>query len=225
MKILYYAGWSLTRVISKLIFRVAVTGAEHFPMSGGFILATNHRSYYDPLLVGSWAPREVYFFAKQELFKNKLFANIITRTNALPVRRGSIDRNAIELSLNVIKTGFGLTIFPEGTRSKTDGFLDPKPGVGLLAIQAKCPIVPGYVHASNRLTDCFLGRDRLRISYGEPLSAEWVASFSSGKEGYEAIASAVMERIRQLKEQYVPTSERGEKTEESKKVITKGLKS
>ena len=225
MKILYYAGWSLTRVISKLLFRITVTGREHFPKEGGFILATNHRSYYDPLLVGSWAPREVYFFAKQELFKNRLFGNIITRTNALPVRRGSIDRNAIELSLNVIKKGFGLTIFPEGTRSKTEGFLDPKPGVGLIAMQALCPIIPGYVHASNNLRDCLKGRDHLRISYGEPFPASWVSSFPSGKESYEAIALAVMERIRQLKEGPVATSGTAQKAEEIKNAITKGLKS
>ncbi len=199
MKILYYLGWSVTRIISKLVFRIRVSGQEHFPESGGFILATNHISYYDPLLVGSWAPRQVYFFAKQELFKNKIFGWIIRQTNALPVKRGAVDRQALQMSLDVIASGYGLTIFPEGTRSKTDGFLDPKPGVGLLAVKAGCMIVPGYVHGSNKLKDCFWGRDRMAIKYGEPFSAGWVMSFSEKDDGYQQIAAAVMVRIAALK--------------------------
>ncbi|HVP06370.1 MAG TPA: lysophospholipid acyltransferase family protein [Candidatus Acidoferrum sp.] len=200
MKILYYSGWTLSRLISKFIFRIKVSGQENFPKTGGFILATNHISYYDPLLVGSWAPRQVYFFAKKELFKNRFFGYIIRSTNALPVKRGSIDRQAIELSVDVIKRGYGLTIFPEGTRSKTDGFLEPKPGVGLLAVQAQCPIVPGYVHGSNRLKRCFWGRDKMSITFGEPFSADWVKSFPAEKPGYQRIADSVMERIGELRQ-------------------------
>ncbi len=199
MKILYYLGWSVARVISKLVFRIKVSGQEHFPVSGGFILATNHISYYDPLLVGSWAPRQVYFFAKQELFKNKIFGWIIRQTNALPVKRGAVDRQALQMSLDVIARGYGLTIFPEGTRSKIDGFLDPKPGVGLLAVKAGCMIVPGYVHGSNKLKDCFWARDRMAITYGEPFSADWVRSLDGQDDGYQQIAAAVMERIAKLK--------------------------
>lgn len=199
MKILYYLGWFVTRVISKLIFRIKISGGENFPPSGGFILATNHISYYDPPLVGSWAPRQVYFFAKQELFKNKLFGWIIRQTNALPVKRGAIDRQALELSLDVISRGYGLTIFPEGTRSKTERFLNPKPGVGMLAIKAGCPIVPGYVHGANRLKDCIWGRNKLSITFGEPFSVEWVRSFAGDKDGYQTIAIAVMGRIGELK--------------------------
>lgn len=199
MKILYYLGWSVTRIISKLVFRIKVSGQEHFPDSGGFILATNHVSYYDPLLVGSWAPRQVYFFAKQELFKNKFFGWVIRQTNALPVKRGVVDRQALQMSLDVIARGYGLTIFPEGTRSKRDGFLDPKPGVGLLAVKAGCTIVPGYVHGSNRLKDCFWGRQRMAISFGEPFPADWVTSFEGKDDGYQQIAAAVMGRIAELK--------------------------
>ena len=200
MKILYYTGWSITRVLSKLLFRIRVRGREHMPKSGGFILATNHISWYDPPLVGSWAGRQVYFFAKSELFKIPLLGWAIRRTNALPVKRGTVDRKSIEASVSVISQGYGLTFFPEGTRSKTDKFLDPKPGLGLLAVRAKCPIVPGYVHGANKLKDCFLGRERLVVVFGEPLSAEWVASFPDNKEGYIRLSAAVMERIGDLKQ-------------------------
>ncbi len=195
MKILYYTGWTLTRVLTGLFLRIKATGQENIPSEGGFILASNHLSYYDPLLVGSWATRQVYFMAKQELFKNPLFGGIIRRTNALPLRRGTIDRAALDSCVEVIEQGYGLTVFPEGTRAKEGRFLDPKPGVGMVAVRARCPIVPAYIHGSNHLSACVLGRERLSITYGEPLPADWVASFEATKESYTEIARVVMERI------------------------------
>ena len=195
MKILYYTGWTLTRVITKLLYRIKVSGTENIPSEGGFILASNHLSYYDPLLVGSWATRQVYFMAKQELFENPLFGGIIRRTNALSLRRGTIDRAALDSCVEVIERGFGLTVFPEGTRAREGRFLDPKPGVGMVAVRAHCPIVPVYIRGSDCLGGCFLGRDRLSITYGEPLPADWVTSFEAGKESYTEIARVVMERI------------------------------
>jgi len=198
MKILYYTGWTIARVVSKFVFRIKVTGRENIPKEGGFILASNHLSYFDPPLVGSWFRRPVYFMAKQELFKNRLFGNIISRTNALPLRRGTIDRAALDSCVEVIERGFGLTVFPEGTRATKGRFLDPKPGVGMVALRARCPIVPAYIHGSNNLKACLLGRDRLSITYGEMLPAEWVASFETSKEGYVQLAKAVMEKIASL---------------------------
>ncbi len=195
MKILYYIGWTLTRVLTGLFLRIKATGQENIPRQGGFILASNHLSYYDPLLVGSWATRQVYFMAKQELFKSPFFGGIIRRTNALPLRRGTIDRAALDSCVEVIERGFGLTVFPEGTRARQGEFLDPKPGVGMVAVRARCPIVPVYIHGSNHLSACLLGRDRLSITYGEPLPADWVASFEATKESYTEIARVVMERI------------------------------
>lgn len=198
MKILYYAGWSLTRIISKLIFRIKISGQHHIPESGGFILATNHRSYFDPLLAGSWATRQVYFLAKQELFANKLFGWVITRTNALPVRRGTIDRRAVQLCLEVLSEGYGLTIFPEGTRAGSGGFLPPKPGVGVIAAQAKVPVVPVYIHGSEQLMSCFTGREKMTIHYGEPITIETLSSYPVDKTGYLQIAELVMERIKAI---------------------------
>ncbi len=206
--IVYWMGWSLTRIISKLFFRVRTVGQENIPPKGGFILATNHMSYYDPPLVGSWISRELYFFAKKELFKNRLFAATIRTTNALPVNRQGVDRQAIRLAVAAIKRGFGLTMFPEGTRSRTDKFLSPKPGIGMIASRAECPIAVGYIHGSNRPGDCFRGREQLSITYGETFSADWVKSFPASKEGYRQIATAVMERIGELKARVV-SAERG----------------
>ena len=196
----YWLGWFLTRCWGTVFFGTRVTGRENIPKSGGFILASNHISYYDPPLVGSFQRRELYFLAKKELFRNKLFGALITATNSLPVSRGTIDRKAIELAVGVLKQGFGLTFFPEGTRAPKGTFLPAKPGLGLVAREAGVPIVPAYIHGANDLKRCFWRKDRMTITYGEPFSAEWVMSHPAEKEGYLAISEAVMERIRQLKE-------------------------
>ena len=199
MKTFYQTGKSLTWLIFKLIFRIRVRGQENIPAEGPFILATNHISYYDPPLSGSFFKRPVHFMAKQELFNSKLFGGILRRVNALPIRRGVFDRAALETCLGVLERGEALTIFPEGTRAKTDRFLPAKPGIGMVATRARVPIVPAYIHGSNRLKDCFLGRERMTITYGKPISAEEVAAFESNKQGYQALAEAVMERIAALK--------------------------
>jgi 1-acyl-sn-glycerol-3-phosphate acyltransferase len=199
MKILYYSGWTATRLISKLVFRIQVIGHEHFPPGGGCIVATNHLSYFDPLLAGSWSPRQMYFLAKKELFRNRLFGEIIRRTNALPVSRGTIDREALKLCFRVLKDGYGLLVFPEGTRSLTGSLLEPKLGVGMMARRAGCPIVPGYIHGSNRLKDCFLGRTGMSVSFGEPITTEWIMAHPADREGYRSISQEVMNRIDLLK--------------------------
>ena len=200
MKILYFSGWKLSRILSRFVFRVRVSGQENVPKSGGFILASNHMSYFDPPLVGCWVPRAIYFFAKKELFDHKLFGAILRRVNAIPVRRGTIDRKALEMAIETVKRGHGLAVFPEGTRSKTGDLIAPKLGVGMIARQAKCPIVPAYLSGADRLSKCLTGRRKLRVTYGEPLSAEWVTSFPADKAGYLKIAQAVMARIGQLRD-------------------------
>lgn len=200
-KPVYYSGWFLTRVITKLVFRMQIRGREHIPASGGFILASNHRSWYDPPVVGSWSTREMFFFAKQELFKNKFFGALIRAANAFPVKRGTIDRAALEMCRQIVRDGDGLVFFPEGTRAIGREFLDPKPGIGMLATELCCPVVPCYLHGSNKLGDVLWGRDKLSIRFGEPISPEWIIGVTKDKAGYQIIADEVMRRIRGLRDE------------------------
>ncbi len=200
MKLVYYTGWTFFRAITKILFRIKISGKENFPKNGGFILASNHQSYLDPPVVGSWAPRVVYFMTKAELFENKLLGWYLINTNARPVKRGVMDRQSIKATLDIIADGQGMTIFPEGTRSTTGELLEPKAGIGMIAAKAHCPIIPTYVNGFNRLKDCFLGKAKLTITYGEMIPADWVMAQSKGKEGYNEIAQRVMAEIQKIKE-------------------------
>ncbi|MEW5994458.1 MAG: lysophospholipid acyltransferase family protein [Candidatus Zixiibacteriota bacterium] len=200
MSLPYYIGRKLVRLISRLVFRVQITGIENIPMSGGFILACNHISYCDPPLVGSWVSREMYFLAKKELMDYWGFGALLRSLNALPLKRDAIDRRAIELGVEKIREGYGLVIFPEGTRSKADDLLPGRAGVGVIAKEAECPIVPTYVFGTNRLSRCLAGAKRLRISYGRPIPVDWIVLQPHDKSGYQAITEEVMARIRRLRE-------------------------
>ena len=101
----------------------------------------------------------------------------------------------------ILKAGQGLVVFPEGTRARDGKFLPPKPGLGKIAIEAGCPIVPTYLRGSDRLGACLTFRDRLKITFGPPLTSEWLSSLEPCKDSYLAVSQEVMSRIRQLRDQ------------------------
>lgn len=147
--------WRLARVLLGPVFRfvlgVRVRGLEHVPLKGSVILAPNHRSSWDPPMVGYAAPREVFFLAKRELFDSptpwgRLFSWVIRTWNALPVDRASGGVAALRRSLKLLQAGNAVTIFPEGTRNRTRYPLLPlQRGVVFLAYKANVPVVPVWL--------------------------------------------------------------------------------
>ena len=91
-------------------------------------------------------------------------------------------------------------MFPEGTRSKGRDFLPPKAGVGMLALRAKCPIVPAYVYGTNDLKGCLTGKKRMQVVYGPSMLPNEFADLPQSKESYVKIAADVMDRIGQLRD-------------------------
>lgn len=201
--VLYLCVWVVVRFITRMFFRIEVSGEENIPPKGAFILASNHRSYYDPVLINTWLPRPAYSFAKAELFQKPLFGRILRRILAFPVRRGTVDRKALARAKEVLRQGHTLVMFPEGTRCRSGGFLPVKPGIGLVAAAVCCPIVPTYLHGSDRLKDCLVDKTRLSISFGEPIVT---TSMNDTKEEYLAIAQEVMSRIQSLSESLAATN-------------------
>lgn len=124
-------------ILIKVLFRIQVEGLENFPEEGAVIVYSNHKSWWDPVVVGCVLKRPIFFMAKKELFKIPVFGYILKSLNAFPVNRGAPDRKAIKRALEVLEGEKVLGIFPEGTRSK-DGILkEPEPGIGLLATKVK----------------------------------------------------------------------------------------
>lgn len=132
----------LCRIVLVLLRRWEVKGAENLPASGGVVLAANHASYWDPVVVGCAFNRQVYFMAKSELFKIPLLGPVIRSLGAFPVRRDKSDRNAIRTAIKLLEKGNVVGVFPEGGRSHTGELMKPHLGAAMLAFKAGVPILP-----------------------------------------------------------------------------------
>jgi 1-acyl-sn-glycerol-3-phosphate acyltransferase len=132
--------WAVKPAI-LLYFRLRRRGTEHVP-DGGVILASNHRSFLDPFAIGCCISRPIYFVAKRELFRNPLLGWLLNCLGAFPLRRGESDEEMMATAIALLERGQAVVIFPEGTRIRTGSLARPKRGVGRLALQSGCPVVP-----------------------------------------------------------------------------------
>lgn len=193
-----FVSW-LSRTYFKSVYGLRVTGLENLPRKGSLIIASNHRSDFDPPILGGIIPRETHFFAKQELFKNRLFGNIIRYLNAFPVHRGQFDREALQNCLKVLSSDGSLIFFPEGTRAPKDGFLKAKLGLGWVTHLSNAAIIPVYIHGSTIRKFQFHNRPAIDVVFGKPVPASTLLDEGlRGKEQYQKISDRVLELIRDL---------------------------
>jgi len=146
-------GYRLAALVVKPLmrtwFRIRLRGEEHIPEVGPVILASNHRSNMDPVLLASAVRRPVAFMAKAELFVGPL-GWIMRWIGQFPVRRGGIDREALRRTDAVLARGSMLGLFPEGTRG--DGrFASVHPGLAYIVVRQQCPVVPVAIFGTERV--------------------------------------------------------------------------
>ena len=149
--ILYRVARVLSNLIFPLIFRLRFEGKEHLPSSGGYIMASNHVSLFDPLFVAMAMPTQVHFMAKAELFRNPLLGWLLKGLGAFPVERGKGDSGALDHSVNILRQGGTLGIFPEGTRSKDGNPLRPKSGAALIAKMTGADVLPCGIEVQGKV--------------------------------------------------------------------------
>ena len=116
-------------------FRMQRIGREHLPRSGPLLLASNHRSFLDPFVIGTLVRRPVYYMAKRELFEKRWQAWILNALGAFPVDRGAGDGEAMDTARAILERGDCVVIFPEGTRIRRGPLGEPRarrrpPGAG-----------------------------------------------------------------------------------------------
>ncbi len=169
-------------------------GRENIPRKGGFIVAANHVSYLDPLVIGISCPRRLGYMARHDLFAHPVFGGIIRNLGAFPVKRKSADLSALKEAVKRLKEGKGLLIFPEGTR-QTGGSMaeQAQPGIGFLASKAQVPVVPVFVKGTEKSlpknSRC-VHRARISVCFGRQISFE-------RRLPYQEIARIILEGIRE----------------------------
>lgn len=183
------------RPIVSAVWGFRQNGSDVIPASGPVIIASNHVSNWDPILVSLACRREIYFMAKEELFSNPLGAAFFGNVNVIPVRRGVLDRRALREASKLLTDGKILLMFPGGTRDKSGEVRDPKPGVGFIACMNEATVVPACITGAGALAQSFFRGVRLEVNFGSPLEPPKTDSF----DGYRAFSQRIADEMGRLK--------------------------
>jgi len=189
--------YSITRftafLVFKILFRLQIKGSDNIPRRGGFILASNHVSFLDPIALAAGTSRHLNFMARHDLFKG-FFGKFISAVGAFQVKRGKPDLSAIKEAMHRVESGGGLLLFPEGERKIDNGSGEPQPGIGFLASKLEVPVVPAFISGADRAwpKDAkFLKLEKIKVVFGQQINI---------KRGlpYQDIAMLIMDRIKLL---------------------------
>lgn len=184
-----------TVVAYKIWYDFHIEGRENVPDQEGLIIASNHRSYADPVLLTMPMKKPVTYMAKEELFHNKLFAAFIRMLGAFPVKRGAGDMSVITECTDRLAEGKNVVIFPEGTRSKENKVRRGKNGVALIAARSGANVLPmGVIFEGEKLKF----RTKLTLKIGKLITAEELALTESSediKRGKKIIMNAITELV------------------------------
>jgi 1-acyl-sn-glycerol-3-phosphate acyltransferase len=196
---LYRIAHVVVFILAKILFRLKVVGEENVPREGGVIVAANHNSYFDIPFLGCALRRQADNIAKSELFENWIVAFFFRALGGFPVKRGRVDRMAMNEAVARLKAGRLLAYYPEGTRSKDGRLQTAKSGIGLVVAQSGARVIPSYIRGTGPVR---LFRP-VTVVFGKPLDFN-VRIEAAEKEGvnpkelYATISQEIMGQIAQL---------------------------
>jgi 1-acyl-sn-glycerol-3-phosphate acyltransferase len=183
----YWLTTAFAALVSFCFYPCQVTGRANVPRKGGFILASNHESNIDPVLLPVILPRRIRFLAKDSLFKNPVLGFIIRFGGGIPLKRGMPDRGALTEALLELKNGWPVLIFPQGTR----GGVKPQAGVGFLAVKSGLPVLPVFIQGTDKVLPKgtrFPRRTSVKVFIGKELR---ISADLSSAQAADTIMAAV----------------------------------
>jgi 1-acyl-sn-glycerol-3-phosphate acyltransferase len=189
----YLIAATVVKPLMRAWFRIRLEGSEHIPGGGPVILASNHRSNMDPVLLASAVERPLAFMAKAELFVGPL-GWILRWIGQFPVRRGGIDREALRRTDAVLARGSMLGLFPEGTRGD-GGFAAVHPGLAYIVVRQRCPVLPVAIFGTERVRRRFGWlpfASPVRIVIGPPID---LPRSTSDRAGRRAASEVLRQRL------------------------------
>lgn len=195
------------RALVRFGARPETSGFEHIPDSGGFIVASNHLSFLDSVIIQSILPRQVRFFAKadywtQKGLKGKIMRGFFDSVGSIPVERGdhSASVTALKQLVDFVENGDGVGIYPEGTRSRDGRLYRGRTGVGWLALTSGIPVIPVGLVGTDKLQPpgkkIILPR-KFEIRVGEPIHVEKLGP-KHGLQLRRKTTDHIMEKIAEL---------------------------
>ncbi len=189
----------LANTVVKIKYKVEYIGVENIPQNGGFIMAANHITAIDPIIIAVGCKKPMHFMAKEELFKNKLIGAFLAGLNAFPVDRTKFDYKSVNYAVEIVKSGNVLGIFPEGTRSPDFTPKKGKGGVCYIAKECKCDVLPVSIYTSDEAKS----GTKLTVRYGKPIKYEDLQFDPDSKKMKDLrhAAKLIMEEITKLWEE------------------------
>ncbi|MGP8161171.1 MAG: lysophospholipid acyltransferase family protein [Candidatus Dormibacteria bacterium] len=189
----YRVAAGFTRLCLRLLFvrRLDFAGAKGPPAEGPLLIVSNHISNWDPLIIGSFFPGTLFAMAKRELFRPPPVAWLLAGCNCFPVDRGTADRRALRISLDLLQNRRRLLFFIEGHRSRGRGMGPAGAGAGFLVRRTQAPVLPVAIWGTERVLRRTGGllprRGHIRVRFGQPVTV----SGRSDQEIADAIAAEV----------------------------------
>jgi 1-acyl-sn-glycerol-3-phosphate acyltransferase len=186
--------------VVRVLFRIHHHGKQNEPdeSEGPYILVCNHISNADPVfLCAGIKNQQPHYMAKKSLFKLPLLNKLFEALGAYPVNRGGIDVSAIKNSINMLKTGRCVGIFPQGTREKgkTPMEADLKNGAAMIVTKANATIFPCCIKTKGNKFAFFR---RVDVYYGKPIKFEELDYNSENSGEYTRITNLMFERVCEL---------------------------
>jgi 1-acyl-sn-glycerol-3-phosphate acyltransferase len=185
--------------ILRGLYRLRVQGRENVPESGGYVLACNHLSNFDPWPLGMplWPGHWLRFMAKAELYWWPA-TYVLNAAGAFPVHRERADVEAVQTAVRLAREGNVVVMFPEGTRRKKGLVKKHQPrarsGAARIALDAGVPLVPAALAGTDRL----LALGPLRIAYGAPIELEDLVGADDLRRASQQATERLMESIAEL---------------------------
>jgi 1-acyl-sn-glycerol-3-phosphate acyltransferase len=200
----YYLLKFILGPISKLIWVKRIDGLINIPKSGPVIIAANHQSYFDFLLLVAVCPRRIYFLAGEVFFKKWWWRPLVKWTGQIRVNRDQKDKSAsVNKAIDVLKNEQVLGIFPEGTRSKDGQLQKAYGGVVKLALKANAPIIPVGISGTYQIMSRHMNSPKFfkiaSFKFGEPIVLKESGSNDVDRLRLDIIANErVMSRIKEM---------------------------
>ena len=188
--------WAVGRPTIGTLVRVGartkVYGRDRVPRKGGLVIACNHFSWIDPAALGWACPRTIYYMAKIEAHRVPGLGHLIRAFGTFSVRRGESDREAVRMMREIVRNGWALGIFAEGTRQRSGVPGEVQPGAAMVALQEDVPVIPVAIHGSQ---PGWRVGSPVSLAWGEPIVFD---GLPKGGRGYKEASFIVQGKIHEL---------------------------